>query len=85
MFPGHRGRCGGAVLRLLSPLASLRPGSSRSVYKGASTVPEPHEHLFQPGHALAARHMLERGWPASYLAVCVLCGEHVDLIAALSR
>lgn len=41
------------------------------------------EHLFQPGHAATARLFLRRGWPASYVAVCVLCGAGVDLVAAL--
>lgn len=42
-----------------------------------------HEHLFHPGHARTARHIVARGWPSGYLAVCVLCGVPVDLVAAL--
>jgi hypothetical protein len=41
------------------------------------------EHLFQPGHAATARLFLRRGWPATYVAVCVLCGAGVDLVAVL--
>jgi nucleotide-binding universal stress UspA family protein len=50
-----------------------------------SQLARPHEHLFQPGHALAARHARARGWPATYIAVCVLCGAAVDLLAAPRR
>ncbi len=41
-----------------------------------------HEHLFQPGHAETARNIRERGWPAGYVAVCVICGAAVDLLPA---
>jgi hypothetical protein len=44
-----------------------------------------HEHLFQPGHTQTAKHMLERGWPNAYVAVCVLCGRAIDLVHALRR
>jgi len=48
--------------------------------------PSPHhEHLFQPGHAETARRILARGWPAGYLAVCVVCGVPVDLVGELRR
>ena len=43
-----------------------------------------HVHLFQPGHVATARMILARGWPSGYLAVCVLCGVPVDLVAAVS-
>ena len=43
-----------------------------------------HVHLFQPGHVATARMILARGWPSGYLAVCVLCGVPVDLVAAVA-
>jgi hypothetical protein len=42
-----------------------------------------HEHLFHPGHADTARLIVARGWPRGYLAVCVVCGRPVDLVALL--